>query len=78
MTKTDFLVEIANILEESDPGVLTGKERLAELPAWDSLAVLSFMALARERFHIALSPKDILGCTTVEDLFEITVSSAKV
>jgi acyl carrier protein len=68
MTKEEFLGLLEEILEE-DPGTLTGTEKLKEqLAGWNSLAVVSFIALVDERFEVALSPKAIAGCKTVNDL----------
>jgi acyl carrier protein len=47
---------------------LTGNEALADLRAWDSLAVLNLMAGIDARFGITLSPEKILACDTIRDL----------
>lgn len=55
-------------LMETAPGTLRGGESLAELPAWDSLGVVSFIALADEHFGLSLPPKEIAEAKTVDDL----------
>jgi len=51
------------------PGAsLTGNEALADLRAWDSLAVLNLMAGFDARYGITLSPEKILACNTIRDL----------
>jgi acyl carrier protein len=47
---------------------LTGNEALADLRAWDSLAVLNLMAGIDARYSITLSPETILACDTVRDV----------
>jgi acyl carrier protein len=47
---------------------LTGNEGLADLRAWDSLAVLSLMAGIDARYGITLSPETILACDTIRDI----------
>jgi len=47
---------------------LSGNEALADLRAWDSLAVLNLMAGIDARYGITLSPEKILACDTVRDL----------
>jgi acyl carrier protein len=48
---------------------LEGGEVLRELPCWDSLAIVEFMAFADERYSITMPPKQITSCSTVHDLF---------
>jgi sugar transferase EpsL len=67
MTKADFLNKFEEIME-MEAGSLTGNERLADLGGWDSLKVVEFLALADEQFSLAIAPKAIAACRTVEDL----------
>ena len=68
MTKKGFLGLIEEIVEE-DPGTLTGSEKLREqLAGWNSLAVVSFLAMVDEKFEITLAPDAISKCKTVDDL----------
>jgi acyl carrier protein len=71
MTKKEFLALLEQMLEEP-PGTLTGSEKLGEQVAgWDSLAVLSFIALVDEKFGTTVSPKAIAESETVNDLIEL-------
>jgi len=67
MLYVEFYHLIDEIVDES-PGTVTGKSALAELPGWDSLAVLSFMAMLDEQFQRIVSGKEIAACDTVDDL----------
>jgi len=68
MTKKEFLALLEEILEET-PGTLTGPESLEkDVKGWDSLAVLSFIAMADEHFGVALSSNRLANCKTVNDL----------
>jgi acyl carrier protein len=49
-------------------GTLNGSEKLDSLEGWDSMAVLGLIALADERFGVALSSKRLLSCVTVDDV----------
>jgi acyl carrier protein len=60
---------------ELDPGSITGEERLEDLN-WDSLSVISFMAIADERLGLRLSPRDINACTTVSQLVGLLPAGA--
>jgi acyl carrier protein len=67
MNHDELLSEFQEILE-LPPGSLQGGERLSDLEQWDSLAMMSFIALANEKCGVTLSPRQLLGCQTVDDL----------
>jgi acyl carrier protein len=50
---------------------LTGSEKLSTLGSWDSMAVISFMAMADDRFGLSLAPTGINSCKTVDDLIAL-------
>jgi acyl carrier protein len=63
----DVKAMLCRALEMPDAS-LAGNEALAELRAWDSLAVLNLMAAIDARYGITLSPEKILACDTIRDL----------
>lgn len=67
MKRSEFLA-LLDELFELPPGSLTGKESLADLEGWGSMAMISFMALADEHFGVTLSPRQFAECATVNDL----------
>ncbi len=67
MDQANLLKSLDDLLE-LDPGTLTGSEELSALEAWNSLAVIGFMAIANEEFGVVVSPKKIAACTKVSDL----------
>ncbi len=67
MTRTQLLNEIEEILE-LDPGTLTGDEPLVDLEGWDSLATLSYIAMADEKLNVQLSGIATARAATVNDL----------
>jgi acyl carrier protein len=67
MGKNQFLLSLDELFE-LEPGALTGSETLDSLDDWDSLAVISLMALVDEQFGISLQPRQIAECTTIADL----------
>jgi acyl carrier protein len=71
MKKEEFLAKLDELLELPD-ATLKGTEALKDLEAWDSLAVLSFIALVDEHCGITVAPKDIAACKTVNDLVALT------
>lgn len=66
MTKQDLLAKLGELIEKDEP--LTGQEELASLDGWDSMAVISFMAMADDDFGVTISPKDVAASKTVNDL----------
>lgn len=67
MTKAEFLNKLEEIME-IEAGSLKGNEALADLDGWDSLKVVEFLALADEQFSLAVAPKAIAACKTIDDL----------
>ncbi len=72
MSRTEFLREFESMLEvPPEPGSLTGAEPCADLEGWDSLAMLSFIALLDKEFEIKVPPAKISECQTVNDLVDL-------
>jgi acyl carrier protein len=69
MDRPSFLTAVAEMLEYE--GTLSGSEKLEELEGWDSVALISFMALVDEHFGRKLAPRDIGKCVTVDDLHQL-------
>ena len=67
MERTEFLLSLDELLE-LEPGSVKGSETLDSLEGWNSLAVISFMALVDEHFGISLQPRQIAACSTIADL----------
>lgn len=70
MTKEEFYAELEEIIE-ADPGTIQGDEQLSTLDGWDSLAGLSFIAMADEKLHATLTAGALAGCKTVADLLNL-------
>lgn len=45
--------------------------RLKDLPGWDSIAAISFMAMVDTDYGVKLTGEDIRQAVTVEDLFNL-------
>ncbi|KMN09838.1 acyl carrier protein [Pseudomonas helleri] len=62
--------KILNLIEEAmeaDEGTVSLDDTLADL-AWDSIAVVTFMALADERLDKTLSAEKLNECVKVSDI----------
>jgi len=67
LKKADFLCKIDKLLAV-DPGTVKGPEILADLPVWDSLAAIGFVALLDDELGITLPSGKMEQCKTVADL----------
>lgn len=63
----EFLVEMAEILEEDSVGP---SDELNSFAVWDSLAVLSVAALADDKFGVKMSAQEINAANTMQELFD--------
>lgn len=70
MTKTEFYATIDEILEAA-PGTIKGDERLKDLEAWDSLAVVSFIALMHASLQHTVAASKVKESRTVQDLLAL-------
>jgi hypothetical protein len=65
-----FLRQMEEMLE-MEPQSLSGAAVLAELDAWDSLAMLGVIALADSSFQKVLDTPTIRQAVTVDDLYRL-------
>lgn len=70
VTKAQFL-KLLDELMELDTGTLKGDELLTNLPRWDSLALIGFIALLDEHFGVSVPATKINECKTVADLMAL-------
>lgn len=75
MSQQAILKELEEILEV-DEGSLALETELEQVPSWDSLAVVSFMAVADEKFGKRLSAKQLEKVGKVSDLVELVLAAA--
>ncbi len=67
MDRKEFLLALDEMLELDD-GTLTGAEELEAIDAWDSLAVISFIALVDEKLGHVVEGEKLVKAKTVQDL----------
>jgi hypothetical protein len=70
MTRDEFLLEMDETLG-LPPGTLRGHEKLDELESWDSTSLITFISLADASSGVAISPAQIVNCSTVADLLRL-------
>ena len=70
MRTPDFLKLLDSALDLPE-GTLTGTETLSDIPEWDSLAVISFIALVDEQFNVILEGEKLAEAKSVADLLAL-------
>lgn len=70
MNSKDFLLALDEMLE-LDAGTLTGGEVLADLDTWDSLAIISYIALVDEKLGRIVEGGKLAKARTVGDLLDL-------
>jgi hypothetical protein len=68
MNRAEFIAEIEAALDLGEP--LTGDRILADIPDYDSLAILNLLSLY-DGLGVATSPEEIGKAVTVDDLVAI-------
>ena len=76
MTREEFLLELDEILE-LPAGTLTGPENLDDLEQWNSTAMIGFIALADTNNGARISPRQLVNCSTVEDLLKLAKADGR-
>ena len=67
MNRQEFLRAIEELID-MDPGTLNGDEVLDSLGGWDSLAVISFIALVDESLGMILEGDKLADASTMAEL----------
>lgn len=76
MDLPSFIQQFADILAVPASGI-SAETDFRSLPEWDSLSVVSYIALVDESFHITVAPRQIAGCRTVADLYRLASTPAE-
>jgi acyl carrier protein len=71
MTRAEFLAALEEMLE-ADAGSLSPDTALDSLDSWDSLAVISFIALVDEHFDHVVAGEDLAKAKSIGDLLALT------
>ncbi len=69
MIKNEFLRLFETTLSSAPEEQLNGTELCSALDGWDSMSVLSFIAMVDKELGIVLEAESLYTCETVDDLF---------
>lgn len=67
----EFIENVQNQFEDTDPSMITAETEFKMLDEWSSLMALSLIGMVDEEYDILLKGDDIKGANTVADLFNI-------
>ena len=70
MTLDRFIAALEENIEGLSPGTLRPETEFRALPAWDSLASLSTLAVIDAEFGVQLSGSSFRSCKTIADVFQ--------
>ena len=70
MDKKKFVADMEELLEV-DGGTLQATVELKSLEQWDSLAFVSFLAMADSKYSVKVAPSELRQCKTVGDLMKL-------
>jgi acyl carrier protein len=74
------MMESKNMLGELEhlmrlpAGTLKGPEQLGNIKAWDSLAMIEYIALVDEKFGVDVPPDQVRNCKRVQDLVDLATN----
>lgn len=74
MNKPEFYQRLAEVLDTED---VKPESALKDYDGWDSLAVLSVLALADSKYGASIKADEIRSVVTVEDLAGLVEAKAK-
>lgn len=66
-----FISHFEENVEGLEPGSITLATELSTIPQWDSLAVLTILAMADAEFGVTLSGNEINKCVRVGDILQL-------
>jgi acyl carrier protein len=74
MKLDEFISNFAEQFDDTDSSEITASTNYRELEEWSSLIALSIIAMVDDEYDVTLKGDDIIGCTTIEDLFNLVES----
>ena len=69
MSLENFIKDFEEAVEDVESGSLTATTKYRELEAWDSLAVLTVIAMIDMEYGVRLKAESLKSCDTLEALY---------
>ena len=77
MDLNEFIEKFAEQFDETDSSEFTATTVYKDLDEWSSLMALSIIAMVDEEFDVTIGAKEIIGNSTIEDLYKTIVNEQK-
>lgn len=74
MTIEQFIEDFENAVEDVEPGSLSVDTAFKSIEQWDSLSVLTVIAMVDADYDVRLKAKELKQADTLSDLFSLVVS----
>jgi len=74
MDLQEFIKNLSESFEDTDPNNIKAETNFQELEDWSSLTILEIIALAKTKLGKTITGKEIRGCKTIEELYNLIVS----
>jgi acyl carrier protein len=71
MELNEFVVNFAEVFEETDKSLFKPATKFRDIEEWSSFMALSVIAMADEKYNVKLTGNDIRNSVTIEDLYKI-------
>jgi len=71
MELSEFVVNFAEVFEETEKSLFKPETKFREIEEWSSFMALSVIAMADEKYNVKMTGNDIRESVTIEDLFKI-------
>ena len=70
MNEQEFIANMEELLE-TDPGSISLATQLESLSQWDSLAFVSFLAMADSKYGVRVTPTELRQSKSIADLMKL-------
>ena len=70
----EFIETFAEAIEVDDVDALSAETEFRELEEWSSLSIMLLIAFYNEQFDKQIGDADIKNCTTIHDLYNLSVA----
>ena len=71
MDLNEFISNVADQFDDTDPSEIKADTKFKELDEWSSLIALSIIAMVDDEYGVTIKGTDIRNSATVEDLFNV-------
>lgn len=65
----EFIQNFEEAIDGVEPGQVNAETKFRELDCWDSLSLLSLLAMVDINYSKQLNVEDLKSCNTIQDLY---------